>query len=42
MPATSPIRWLMISTSTLDVEGQGVLYFARYNHWHGKPLALRR
>ena len=22
---------------TLDVEGQGVLYFARYNHWHGSP-----
>jgi hypothetical protein len=21
----------------LDVEGQGVLYFARYNHWHGSP-----
>src|SRR5919201_6651132 len=20
---------------TLDVEGPGVLYFARYNHWHG-------
>src|SRR5215208_3905905 len=20
---------------TLDVEGTGVLYFARYNHWHG-------
>jgi hypothetical protein len=20
---------------TLDLEGQGVLYFARYNHWHG-------
>ncbi len=20
---------------TLDVEGAGVLYFARYNHWHG-------
>ncbi len=22
---------------TLDVKGQGVLYFARYNHWHGSP-----
>ena len=22
---------------TLDVEGPGVLYFARYNHWHGGP-----
>ena len=22
---------------TLDVAGQGVLYFARYNHWHGSP-----
>ena len=22
---------------TLDVEGNGVLYFARYNHWHGSP-----
>jgi hypothetical protein len=22
---------------TLDVEGAGVLYFARYNHWHGTP-----
>lgn len=22
---------------TLDVEGQGILYFARYNHWHGSP-----
>jgi hypothetical protein len=22
---------------TLDVEGQGVLVFARYNHWHGSP-----
>jgi len=22
---------------TLDVEGGGVLYFARYNHWHGSP-----
>jgi hypothetical protein len=22
---------------TLDVEGPGVLYFARYNHWHGSP-----
>jgi len=22
---------------TLDVEGEGVLYFARYNHWHGSP-----
>src|SRR6266850_1578923 len=21
----------------LDLEGQGVLYFARYNHWHGTP-----
>ena len=22
---------------TLDVEGAGVLYFIRYNHWHGSP-----
>lgn len=22
---------------TLDVEGPGVLYFCRYNHWHGSP-----
>jgi hypothetical protein len=22
---------------TLDVEGPGVIYFARYNHWHGSP-----
>jgi hypothetical protein len=22
---------------TLDVEGNGILYFARYNHWHGSP-----
>ncbi len=22
---------------TLDVEGRGVLYFTRYNHWHGSP-----
>lgn len=22
---------------TLDVEGKGMLYFARYNHWHGSP-----
>ncbi len=22
---------------TLDVTGPGVLYFARYNHWHGSP-----
>lgn len=22
---------------TLDVEGQGILYFVRYNHWHGSP-----
>jgi hypothetical protein len=22
---------------TLDVEGRGVLYFARYNRWHGSP-----
>ena len=22
---------------TLDVEGCGVMYFARYNHWHGSP-----
>ncbi len=22
---------------TLDVESPGVLYFARYNHWHGSP-----
>lgn len=22
---------------TLDVNGSGILYFARYNHWHGSP-----
>jgi hypothetical protein len=22
---------------TLDVAGSGILYFARYNHWHGSP-----
>ena len=22
---------------TVDVEGPGILYFARYNHWHGSP-----
>src|SRR5437588_3156544 len=22
---------------SVDVEGPGVLYFARYNHWHGSP-----
>src|SRR4029077_5959224 len=22
---------------SLDIEGTGVLYFARYNHWHGSP-----
>jgi hypothetical protein len=22
---------------SLDLEGQGILYFARYNHWHGSP-----
>jgi hypothetical protein len=22
---------------TLDLEGPGVLYFTRYNHWHGSP-----
>ncbi len=22
---------------TLDVMGEGMLYFARYNHWHGSP-----
>jgi hypothetical protein len=22
---------------SLDVQGPGVLYFARYNHWHGSP-----
>ncbi len=21
----------------LDVEGPGILYFTRYNHWHGSP-----
>ena len=25
------------SNVTLDVAGPGVLYFARYNHWHGSP-----
>jgi hypothetical protein len=22
---------------TLDVAGSGILYFTRYNHWHGSP-----
>src|SRR5438132_13190559 len=22
---------------SLHVEGPGILYFARYNHWHGSP-----
>jgi len=22
---------------TLDIEGRGLLHFARYNHWHGSP-----
>ncbi|MDB6053271.1 MAG: hypothetical protein JWN25_794 [Verrucomicrobiales bacterium] len=22
---------------TLDVQGAGILYFSRYNHWHGSP-----
>ncbi len=22
---------------TLDIQGPGILYFARYNHWHGSP-----
>src|SRR5579862_1130014 len=22
---------------TLDLQGRGMLYFARYNHWHGSP-----
>jgi hypothetical protein len=22
---------------TLDLQGPGILYFARYNHWHGSP-----
>jgi hypothetical protein len=22
---------------SLDVQGPGILYFARYNHWHGSP-----
>src|SRR5262249_5190067 len=26
---------------TLDVAGAGVLYFARYNHWHGSPWHYR-
>src|SRR5437763_17124030 len=25
------------SNVTLDLEGAGVLYFTRYNHWHGSP-----
>ncbi len=25
------------SNVTLDVEGPGILYFVRYNHWHGSP-----
>ena len=23
--------------ATLDVQGPGILYFVRYNHWHGSP-----
>lgn len=26
-----------IANVTLDVEGPGILYFARFNHWHGSP-----
>jgi hypothetical protein len=26
---------------TLDVAGPGILYFARYNHWHGSPWHYR-
>jgi len=22
---------------TVDIEGRGIMYFARYNHWHGSP-----
>src|SRR5205085_11651932 len=22
---------------TVDFEGRGIMYFARYNHWHGSP-----
>src|SRR5512135_1470983 len=22
---------------SLDIEGAGILYFARFNHWHGSP-----
>ncbi len=22
---------------TVDLEGRGIMYFARYNHWHGSP-----
>ena len=22
---------------TLDIEGQGILMFSRFNHWHGSP-----
>src|SRR5437867_5578443 len=25
------------SNVALDVEGRGILCFARYNHWHGSP-----
>jgi len=25
------------SNVTLDLDGPGILYFARYNHWHGSP-----
>jgi len=25
------------SNVTLDVQGPGILYFVRYNHWHGSP-----
>src|ERR1041385_6720524 len=27
---------------SLDVAGPGVLYFARYNHWHGSPRSEER
>jgi hypothetical protein len=26
-----------INNVTLDIVGPGILYFARYNHWHGSP-----
>ena len=37
MPRTFFIKLADDFNVTLDVEGPGILYFARYNHWHGSP-----